>query len=137
MKKFKATLRGQTLVEFALVLPILIFIIMMLVDLGRGVYYYSVIYNAAREGARYGIIVNNDTVDTDGIEAAARKLAIALDQNSLTVSTSQVDDPTTQKPLTITVTVQYRFYLVTPLVGNFIGANPFILTSRSTMNTEE
>jgi hypothetical protein len=51
--------RGQTLVEFALVAPILILILLAVFDVGRGVFMYTSITNAAREGARLAI-VNQD-----------------------------------------------------------------------------
>jgi hypothetical protein len=44
---------GQSLVEFALVLPILILIIYGVFDLGRAFYGLVTIANASREGARY------------------------------------------------------------------------------------
>ncbi|HET8785696.1 MAG TPA: TadE/TadG family type IV pilus assembly protein [Candidatus Limnocylindrales bacterium] len=44
--------RGQSLVEFALVLPIFILLLFGLIDGGRLVYQHSVLSQAAREGAR-------------------------------------------------------------------------------------
>ena len=44
--------RGQSLVEFALVLPIFLLLLFGLVDGGRLVYHHSVLSQAAREGAR-------------------------------------------------------------------------------------
>jgi len=47
---------GQSLVEMAMVLPILAFLTFGLVDFGRGYYFQVSITNAAREGARVGIL---------------------------------------------------------------------------------
>jgi Flp pilus assembly protein TadG len=44
--------RGQTLVEFALVLPLFLLMLFGLVDLGRFVFINSTLSQAAREGAR-------------------------------------------------------------------------------------
>lgn len=44
--------RGQTLVEFALVLPVFMLIVFGLVDVGRLVYTNATLSQAAREGAR-------------------------------------------------------------------------------------
>ena len=44
---------GQSLVEFALVFPIMVIGLVFFLDLGRLVYEYSVLSNAAREGARF------------------------------------------------------------------------------------
>ena len=49
----KHRLRGQALVEFALVLPLLLVLILGAMDLGRMFYAKIVITNAAREGAYY------------------------------------------------------------------------------------
>jgi len=51
--------RGQSLVEFALVAPIFILILLAIFDLGRGVFIYTSITNAAREAGRLAI-VNQD-----------------------------------------------------------------------------
>jgi Flp pilus assembly protein TadG len=67
--------RGQGLVEFALVFPILMLMLLGLVDLGRAVFAYNTITNAAREGARLGI-VNQDEAK---IELRARNLAPTAD----------------------------------------------------------
>jgi Flp pilus assembly protein TadG len=127
MKKRIATARGQTLVEYALVLPLMLLILVMLFDLGRAVYYYSVIHNAAREGARFGIIT---PTATGNIELAARELAIGLDPDNLSVA-SDYDDGTIQ------VTVTYAFEPATPIVGNFLDGGMITLESISTMRVEE
>jgi hypothetical protein len=44
--------RGQTLVEFGLILPLFLFIIFGLVDIGRFVYMHSTLSQATREAAR-------------------------------------------------------------------------------------
>ena len=48
--------RGQTLVEFALIAPLLILMMMGIVTLGTGVFYQQQLTNAAREAARYAAI---------------------------------------------------------------------------------
>jgi TadE-like protein len=47
---------GQSLVEMAMVLPLLAFLTFGLVDFGRAYYFQVSITNAAREGARVGIL---------------------------------------------------------------------------------
>lgn len=47
---------GQSLVEMAMVLPILAFLTFGLVDFGRGYFYQVSVTNAAREGARVAIL---------------------------------------------------------------------------------
>jgi len=45
--------RGQSLVEMALVLPLLLLLVLGIIDFGRAFNNYIIITNAAREGARY------------------------------------------------------------------------------------
>src|SRR6185312_16248181 len=48
--------RGQALVEFALVLPIFILLLVGIFDFGRAIYAYNTISNAAREAVRVGVV---------------------------------------------------------------------------------
>ena len=48
--------RGQSLVETAVVLPILLLLLAATVDFGRAFDAYIVLTNAAREGARFGAV---------------------------------------------------------------------------------
>jgi Flp pilus assembly protein TadG len=48
--------RGQSLVETAVVLPILLLLVAAIVDFGRAFDAYIVLTNAAREGARFGSV---------------------------------------------------------------------------------
>jgi Flp pilus assembly protein TadG len=45
--------RGQALVEMALITPLLVFILLGIVDIGRAYYQYTVMTDAVREGARF------------------------------------------------------------------------------------
>lgn len=51
---------GQALAEFAIVLPVFLLLVVAGFDVGRGVFAYNSVTNAAREGARLAI-VNQDT----------------------------------------------------------------------------
>lgn len=55
MKK-KQNFKGQTLIEFALIFPLLIFVVMGLFEIGRFVFYYALLNNAVREGTRFAIV---------------------------------------------------------------------------------
>ena len=103
---------GQSMVEMSLLLPVMLLIALFVIDFGRGIYYYSAVYNATREGARYGII-NPD--DYTGIDNAARRLTIGLDPSQLFVDTyiDLIND-------SIRVEVCYQFRLVTPIAQTFI-----------------
>jgi Flp pilus assembly protein TadG len=68
--------RGQTLVEFAIILPLLLLIIFGVIDLGRAFYTSVVLSNAAREGARFAALNYGDAA-VSPIEDAIRIAALA------------------------------------------------------------
>jgi len=55
--------RGQGLVEFALVAPILFLMFFGILEFGRFVLYYHTLNNAVREGARYAIVHGFQAID--------------------------------------------------------------------------
>jgi Flp pilus assembly protein TadG len=71
------------LVEYALILPLLLLLTLGVLEFGIIIYQYNAIGNAAREGARVGIIrANND----GAIEAAARAMTTALEPADLAIT---------------------------------------------------
>jgi Flp pilus assembly protein TadG len=75
--------RGQALVEFAIVLPVFFLIVAGMFDLGLGVYSDLTLVNAAREGARLGVI---DPGNTTAIEDRVRAMSTNLDAGKLKVT---------------------------------------------------
>jgi Flp pilus assembly protein TadG len=63
--------RGQTLVEFALLLPVMVLILALAADFGRAFTAYIAISGAAREGAAYGMQSTTAAADSAGMTAAA------------------------------------------------------------------
>jgi hypothetical protein len=132
--------KGQTLVEFALLLPVLLLITFVVIDLGRAVYFYSAIHNAAREGARYGIVNKdiNNHIDVNGMENTAIDYAIGLglDLNDVVaeLGTPQVVDLFPNP--TVRVYITYDFTPVTPLVSSLLPGGNFTLRSEAIMRTE-
>jgi len=73
--------KAQTMVEFALVLPILLVIIYGLLEVGRLIFIYSCIVSASREAVRYGSATGLNVAggvprytDCTGIRAAAQNV---------------------------------------------------------------
>jgi Flp pilus assembly protein TadG len=75
--------RGQALVEFAIVLPVFFLLVAGMIDFGLGIYSDLTLINAAREGARLGVI---DPGNTGAIESRVREMAENLDASRLNVS---------------------------------------------------
>lgn len=56
--------RGQALVEFALVAPMLLGLIMVVLDFGRGFFFYTQMAAGAREAARQAVLQSNQYSNT-------------------------------------------------------------------------
>jgi len=61
---------GSNLVEFALVSPLLLILLFGIIDFSLALFNKAVVTNAAREGARYGIVLSNPRPTPDQIRAA-------------------------------------------------------------------
>ncbi len=109
--------RGQSLVEFGLTLTVFLMILMLIFDMGRGVYAYSVIAAAAGEGARYGIV---HPTDTAGIITATKARVHGLDFSKMTVNVTWPDSSH------IEVQVTYDFYAVSPLIDAAFRPNGYL-----------
>lgn len=83
-KRIHRDQRGAQLVEFAILFPVLLVIILGIIEFGRLGYAFTEVWTSAREGARYattvgdtgGVVGLPNFVDCDGILAAARSKAL-------------------------------------------------------------
>jgi Flp pilus assembly protein TadG len=147
---------GQTLVEFALVVPLIVFMGAAFVDMGRAVWAYTTITNAARQGARVAA-VNQLTTSADCDEsipitdpttphwtiygcaiAAGGPLGLTTSNVSVSYtappSTTVSCSPTVNVGCIASVTVTYSFSPSTPVLSGVIHA--MTLTSTSQMPVE-
>lgn len=81
------TEKGAELIEFALVLPLLLFVVVGIIDFGLTFQRYEVVTNAAREGARLAVLPGYGAPD-----ACARALAYL--QNGGVTTTGACPAPT-------------------------------------------
>jgi hypothetical protein len=90
--------RAQTMVEFALVFPILLLIVYGIIEFGRMLFIYTAVTSASREGARYGAAAGDvpdpppagrvipHYMDCDGIILNAQERAILITLDEVTIS---------------------------------------------------
>jgi Flp pilus assembly protein TadG len=104
---------GQSLVEFAMVVPIFLLVLFAIVDFGMAFHAWITITNSAREGARAGAV--HAPVAT--IEQRVRNAADSLDQDNLTVTVTNADDQGGQPGESVVVDVSYDYSLMTPLAN--------------------
>jgi Flp pilus assembly protein TadG len=70
MKSFLPSASGSSLVEFALALPVFVFLLIGLIEVGRFEYFSILAANAARAGAQYGAQTLLTAYDNAGITYA-------------------------------------------------------------------
>ena len=119
---------GQDLIEFALILPLLLLLLLGIMEFGVAVFTYNTVANAAREGARYGII---HPADDAAIEAATRMLTTGLDQGELDIAVARPGADTIQ----VDVTYVHHF-MTTPFIVALGGDGTLTMHTVSTMNIE-
>jgi hypothetical protein len=117
------------MMEFALLSPILILVVLGLADVARAVYYYNVISNASREGAREAILTYNQCQNTApctappagtsvvGVEPAIRRAGAGL-------LTYQFNDTTTPQSTAQACTPQPNQGCVWVLIVNGTTITP-------------
>ena len=114
--------KGGSMVELALLLPLLVLILAGVVDLGRAFRDYIIITNVAREGARYASLHADPSFAVDTKQAAideAQASGITLTPSNVTLTLVPAD-PDPGQIGTATITVTYRFNLI---VGRIFGTS--------------
>ena len=107
---------GQSLVELALTLPVILLMLFGIIELGRAFLIYSEVSNAAREGARCGVV---DPGNNALIEECARAKVAVVPADQITVTVSYDTEPAFGHRVIVTAT--HDLALLTPLIADFIG----------------
>lgn len=105
---------GQSLLEFALLIPILLTLLFGGIEVGRMIYSQNAIAHAAYEGAYYGML---NPTDINGIKAEVLDIAVGV---PLQAGDIEVSCEPCYSGASIDVAITYRFESVfTPLVPSF------------------
>jgi Flp pilus assembly protein TadG len=124
---------GQSLVELALVLPIILLLFMAIFDFGRAIFAYNTVSNAARDGARIAIVDQSSTAGVSNAAKAAADQATGLGLNPADTNHVRVRYllPDLSGPCppawgewagcVADVRVQYSYNPATPVVGLIVG----------------
>lgn len=122
--RFNKETPAQTLVEFALVLPILLLLMVSLIDFGVIMHAQVMVTNAAWEGARAGAtIVNPEQGDEEIIGAVHQaSYGLNLDNLEIDIDPEQNEAPRNQpfpapRGEALAVTVSYRVQLAFPNIN--------------------
>jgi Flp pilus assembly protein TadG len=138
--------RGQSLVEFALILPLFLVFVAACLDLGRVFYANISLNNAAREGAMQAAAKNATFIQNGACDPVNNNIVcrVQLESKSSMVTIAQTDITRTcsiagcprAAGSTATVSVHGTFRLVTPLLSFVFGGQTINLTSSATAQIE-
>jgi Flp pilus assembly protein TadG len=120
--------RGQALAEFAIVLPLILFFIAAILEFGRAWNIKQAVTDAAREGARYTVVMDNTVTLADVEAKIEERLALAnIDSSVINISSpdpfcTPIDvcfhtDDGYGREMTVTVSTQHYMGLVHVLLG--------------------
>jgi Flp pilus assembly protein TadG len=131
IKELLKNKQGQALVELALVLPILLMLLMGTIEFGRIFHSYLLITNAAREGARAGIVGFDDTAIREKVRDVS---GFGLTDTQISITPEDPNSRTRGVALTVSV-VDFSVDLITPFL-DLVVPNPFPLAASTTMRVE-
>jgi Flp pilus assembly protein TadG len=122
--------RGQALVEFALIVPVMLLLLLIAIDFGRLFFSYVQINNAAREAASYASHFPQDNAQISNVALQETNAQSQVGESAFVVTTSCKNSAGVTLAScalaaggaagagnTITVNVNERFTFLTPLIG--------------------
>jgi Flp pilus assembly protein TadG len=118
--------KGQSLVEIALLLPLLILILAGILDLGRAFMTLVALNDAAAEGATYAALRPWDADEIVDRTTSASSALVSFDTAQVTI-----DYQTPATPgRSITVTVAYDYQLLTPVVSAIVPSGTLVMRAQ-------
>lgn len=128
-RRFRTGQRGQSLIETALVLVIIFIALVWILEVCMLMYTYTVIANAANEGARYAIVQQNIVVNDARVQNRVANFArTSLHDVSAITTTVELPDGTNVPPNRVRVKVTYTYvpwirqYISTPTMHAYAEA---------------
>lgn len=128
--------RGQALVEFAIVLPMLLLLLLGIVDFARAWNVFEVLTDAARAGARVAVVDQPSTTEQDvrnTIVEAGQRTAISIDPADITITGFHAGRGT---QATVRVEYDYELKWVGALLGLVSGDRTITMATEFAMRNE-
>lgn len=141
----KKSEKGQSLIELAISLPVILLILLGTIDFGMALFSYAILRDAAQEGALYASF---NPTNSQAIENRARNILPRSDEaifsspvdlrNTSTVHVeieaigNDCQGVTKGVANSIRVNVIYDYPIVMPFAGNIIGSDTIRLTGSAT-----
>ncbi|MDC3413854.1 TadE/TadG family type IV pilus assembly protein [Terrihalobacillus insolitus] len=122
--------KGQSLVETALILPVLLLLLFGIADFGRVFNAYLTLDLAGREGARTATIGATDTE----IESKIMRSISGLDGDKLQIEILPAGKENRSSGSDVTITLSYPIDFLTPVIGQIM--DDFALDDTTVMRVE-
>jgi len=123
-KRSNCSISGQSLVEFAFVLPILLLLLVAIIDFSILYYSQMAVLNAAWEGARAGATILDPSRGDLEIIGAVHQAAYGLDLSQLVIDIDPSEDEPPRslafpapRGEALTITIQYKVELSFPRIS--------------------
>ncbi|NOH03532.1 MAG: pilus assembly protein [Chloroflexi bacterium] len=138
--------KGQSLIELAISLPVILLILLGTIDFGMALFSYAILRDAAQEGALYGSF---NPTNKQAIENRARNILPRTDEESIFSSPVDLRNTdavsveiktigaacqgvTSGAANSIRVSVIYQYSIIMPFAGDIIGSDTIRLTGAAT-----
>ena len=126
--------QGAVLVEFAILLPILVILLLGTIEAGWALYIQSTINDAARQGARMAVTQNVSTQTiVNSVDTILQTVNITPTMRTITITPASVNLQSRGTAISIQVTVPYKNVSILP-TSMFLGG--VTLSSKVTMSKE-
>ncbi|NLL85770.1 MAG: pilus assembly protein [Syntrophomonadaceae bacterium] len=129
IKKIHRNDKGQSMVEMAIILPVLLLILFAIFEFGRILGAYMLIHDLARDGVRYGVVGMSDQSIKDHIMEHDSFLNINSDDINITPSIRSLGSA-------LTVGIDYEIEIITPIISSIVP-NPINLRAEYVMRVEK
>jgi hypothetical protein len=148
-RRCRSGTQGQGLAEFALVFPLFVLLVLGVFDVGRAVFAYNTLTNAAREAARFGIVNQDEAL----IAGKAQSIAVGIEIDTAdpdlvgffrkgpdanVESNPPCDGSSDEQALSVGCVIVLKptttWQAITPLIGSLIG--PISMEARSELPIE-
>ena len=114
--------RGAAAVEFAILLPLLLMLVLGTIEFGRAYNAQITLTNAARDGVRVMAIGNDPAGAKTAAQNAAASVSTTIPSSDITLSTN-----TCSTGAQVTLTIKYNLATITGIAG------PFPMTGKGVM----
>lgn len=129
--KNSSNIKGQALVEFAVVLPILLLVVMGVIEFGIMLNSYLTLQNVTREGVRAGALGSSN----NEIESIIKSGSIGMEESNISIAITP-DDGSRSTGEILTIKVIYNYQLTIPIISSIFIDKTVPLQAEVSMRIE-